>query len=105
MKRSSRREFTRTLAAMTAMPLLASSCMANNQPATTPPPQVQQPALPETDHLVEIVRIRFGKNISNEQMAEIKKSIERMLRIADSLKQLKLSNGDDPAVAFSADLP
>jgi len=55
------------------------------------------------DALTAVVRARYGKYLKEDQVAEVRRSIERGIRNADRLKQVKLNNGDEPAFAFSAD--
>jgi hypothetical protein len=55
--------------------------------------------------LAEVVRLRHGKHLTEEQLKEIERSIERGLASADRLKRFKLKNGDEPAFAFSAEVP
>jgi hypothetical protein len=91
-KPHSRREFARSLAVLAATPLAATA---------------QQPAARKdvAEALMEIVRLRHGKHLTAEQLKAIQASIARSQRSADILKQVKLSNGDEPAFIFSAGLP
>jgi hypothetical protein len=95
-----RREFTKMLAAIAATPLIP-----HREYLRLPLSQTQSPPAPSpaAEALLEVVRIRYGKIITEEQMNEIKQSIDQALRAADRLKQFKLTNGDEPAFAFSAD--
>jgi hypothetical protein len=101
-----RREFTKSLAAMALVPLSARAGHTDQEPSAARPTQPQQtaadPTAPEADKLSELARLRYGKHLSEEQAAEVRRSIERGLRNADRLKQFKLKNGDEPAFAFSA---
>ena len=107
--KSSRRQFAKTLAAMAATPLLARVTPAQAQepaaakpkPPQTPPPDQPSPA---AEAMTEVVRIRYGKNLADEQLNEVKRSIDRSMRSADRLKQFKLKNGDEPAFGFSAEV-
>ena len=122
--KSTRREFARTLAALAATPLLrpvipfsrtdggrlltpavADKPISASTPAsTTERLQAQTPAepLPEAEALSEVVRIQYGKNLSTEQMAEVKRSLSGRFRSAEAMKKVKLENGDEPAFVFSA---
>jgi hypothetical protein len=106
-RKNARREFTKSLAVMALSPLVARAVEPGNQEpaAARPRPQQQPPAdapAPEAEKLTELARLRYGKNLSEEQVGEVRRSIERGLRNADRLKQFKLKNGDEPAFAFSA---
>lgn len=94
-----RREFAKTLAALAATPVVSLSGAARAQ-------QPQQPdaVSSSADALTQVVRARYGKYLKEDQVAEVRRSIERAIRNADRLKQVKLNNGDEPAFAFSADL-
>jgi hypothetical protein len=51
------------------------------------------------------VRRRYAQYLNDEQLEAVKRSIERSLRGGDTLNKFALTNGDEPAFAFSADLP
>jgi hypothetical protein len=92
---STRRDFTKTLAFLAAAPTAA----AAQEPSAKPS------ALDSTaDALVDIARIRYGKNISGEQMKEIRDSVLHSLMAAERLRRVPLHNGDEPAVIFSAEV-
>ncbi len=97
---STRRDFAKAMALLAATPVV----VAFN------PVQAHQTASVETpttavDSLTEIVRLRYGKHLTEDQLKEVKKSIERNQRSADILRRSKLSNSDEPAFTFRADLP
>jgi hypothetical protein len=103
--RSTRREFARRLAAIAATPLLTGAAPARAVEAIqTQTPVADQPSFTALS-LGEIVRARYEKYLTPEQIIEIKRSIDRSLRSADRLKEFELKNGDEPAFAFQADLP
>lgn|SRR5262245_6913061 len=113
---STRREFAKTLAALAAMPWLV-SWEANASMKEPPHPPVGDPAtavpgiaqaqapekpLPEAEALAEVAKIQYGKNLTDDQMAEIKRSLSGRFRAAEAMKKIKLANGDEPAFIFSA---
>ena len=113
---STRREFARNLAAVAASPLLFSR-LAGARPRELPPanpshplalipaqPQAQAPEKPppEAEALAEVARIQYGKNLTDEQMAEVKRSLSGRFRASEAMKKVKLENGDEPAFIFSA---
>jgi hypothetical protein len=89
-----RRGFTRSLALLAAAPAAA----AAQEP---PKPQVTSVA----QGLTEVVRLRYGKFVSDEQLEDIKRSIDRGQTSANRLKQFKLTNADEPAFIFSPEVP
>lgn len=91
-----RREFTKRLAALAATPVVSFSGAARAQ---EPADAVSSSA----DALTTVVRARYGKYLKEDQVAEIRRSIDLGIRSADRLKQVKLNNSDEPAFAFSAD--
>ena len=113
---STRREFAKTLAAIAATPLLGPAIAqvalgnaASANPADLPlgipaEPQVQAPEkpLPEVEALAEVARIQYGKNLTDDQMTEIKRSLSGRFRAAEAMKKIKLANSDEPAFIFSA---
>ena len=96
--RSTRREFTQTLALLAAAPLgltaTGSSTAADDKPD----------ALLALTALTVVVEARFGKFLTKEQLLEVQKAIARKLRNAEIMRQVKLKNSDEPAFAFRADL-
>jgi hypothetical protein len=127
---TSRRQFAKTLAVIAATPLLGSGmsfgretpehaargavALASGESSETAPShtapgdesalqaQDEKPT-PDAEALAEVVRIRYGKNLTDDQLTEVKRSINGRIRNADRLKQFKLANGDEPAFIFSAD--
>ncbi len=89
---TNRRDFGRAIAALAVTPAaaVADEPKPPEKPATVP------------DALLEVVRIRFGKHLSPEQMEAVKRNLNRQQFLANRLKQFKLKNGDEPAVVFSA---
>ena len=112
---ASRRRFTKTVAtAIVAAPLVSLMARAQTPPggktkeATAPPnPQPspsQQPQKPSpvAEAYAEVARARFGKQVTPEQLEQIKKDLEGNVRVADRLRSVKLNNGDEPDFTFIA---
>lgn len=105
---TSRRAFARTLATMAAAPALlpaAALGQAAAPAAATPvPTPVPTPEAPSSvaEALTEVVRIRWGKNLSGEQLGQIAKAIDGRLKAGEAMKKVKLTNADEPDVVFSA---
>ena len=101
---SGRREFAKSLAIIAAAPVVARA--AGETPSASPmqlTPPADQPS-PVAESLTEVVKIRHGKHLSEEQLNQVKRSIDRSQRNADRMKQFKLVNSDEPAFAFTADV-
>jgi hypothetical protein len=91
----SRREFHAVLALLAATPLVA--CAADEKPAVD--------ALTATgDGLIAAAKARYGAHLSAEQLAEVEKAIRAAVARAEAMKKHRLTNGDEPAFAFSADV-
>lgn len=101
--RSSRREFAKSLAVIAAAPVVSRAAETPASPLQQTPP-ADQPS-PVAESLTEVVKVRHGKHLSEEQLNLVKRSIDRSQRNADRMKQFKLVNGDEPAFAFTAELP
>jgi hypothetical protein len=111
---ASRRGFAKSLALAAAAPALAGAAIALGQtapapsPAPTPiPTPVPTPEAPSSvaEALTEVVRIRWGKHLSGEQLGEIAKSLDGRLKGAEAMKKVALTNADEPDVVFFAELP
>jgi hypothetical protein len=103
----SRRTFARTLAAAAAAPAALLPAAAIGQapaPAPTPTP-VPTPEAPSSvaEALTEVVRIRWGKDLSGEQLGEIARAIDGRLRAGEAMRKVPLSNADEPDIVFAAD--
>jgi hypothetical protein len=69
----------------------------------------QEPKLPDAKAYAEaietIVRFRFGKQLSEEQLKRVVASATRARTRGEALRKATIVNADDPACAFRADLP
>ena len=114
--RESRRRFTKAaLAALAAAPagLAAaqtptpsppeSKAPPNPQPTPAPQAQAQPPqTTPVGEAYAEVARARFGKQLSPEELARVKRDLEGNVRAADRLRAHKLQNSDEPDFVFGA---
>lgn len=105
--RRTRREFAKSLAVAAATPLAAKAggARAADSAAAQTPQSVANPFAPQAEGLADVVRRRYGQYLNDEQLEAVKRSIERTLRGGDTLHKFALTNGDEPAFTFSADLP
>jgi hypothetical protein len=94
-RRTSRRRFTQTLAAAA----LGSSGLAAADEAEKDPQEMAAQAL------ANLARTRFGKHLTIEQQKHVQHAAARQVRTAERLRRVRLSNGDQPAFTFHADLP
>ncbi|HEY2014777.1 MAG TPA: hypothetical protein VGH38_14815 [Bryobacteraceae bacterium] len=93
MARRNRRAFLQSMAAAPLMVPVTEAAQAQVQ--ETPSPFAGQ-----VDALAELVKLRYGKYLAEGDMPEIKRGIERMLRNAETLSKIKISNGDEPDFMF-----
>lgn len=114
-KRTSRREFTKRVAASLVIAPLASTLAvraqtpARTKQASAPPNPQPSPATTQQDKpsplavaYAEVARARFGQQVSAEQFEQIKKDLEGNVRVAERLRAFKLQNADEPDFVFSA---
>ncbi len=92
-----RREFAQALAVLAAAGAPAAALAADEK------------ELPNAKEYAEalniVIRYRFGKHLSEEQIKRVQASVLRGRFSADALKRIEIANGDDPVAAFRADLP
>ncbi|HMF18076.1 MAG TPA: hypothetical protein VKE98_12765 [Gemmataceae bacterium] len=55
--------------------------------------------------LMDIIRSRYGKFLSEEQLKRVRQKILGNLSMAESLRRVPLQNSNEPALVFRADLP
>ena len=115
-QQSSRRRFTKTVAAaIAAAPLVSLMAKAQTPPGTgktkeaaappnpqpSPSPQPQKPS-PVAEGYAQVAHARFGEQVTPEQFEQIKKDLEGNVRVADRLRSVKLKNEDEPDFTFNA---
>jgi hypothetical protein len=107
---TSRRGFAKaalsTAVAAAAAPALFPAAAALGQaapPAATPTP-VPVPDAPSSvaEALTEVVRIRWGRHLSGEQLGRVAKALDGRLKGAEAMKKVALTNADEPDVSFFA---
>jgi len=79
--------------------------LAETRPTeTTPPPIADDPSTPsaEARALAEVVRVRFGKDLSDAQIAAITADLDDRLDSGRALRRLGIANGVDPDTTFHA---
>lgn len=90
-RRTTRRQFHQTVAAL-ALPASVAEAAQAEKPRNA------------VEALVELIRARHGKQLDDEQLKAVRRSVERTTLLAEQLKKFPLKNGDEPDVTFSADL-
>jgi len=109
-RRALAKRLAKSLALAAAAPALAGAGIALGQASPTPSPAptpVPTPEAPSSaaEALTEVVRIRWGKDLSGEQLGEIAKSLDGRLKGAEAMNKVRLTNADEPDVVFFAELP
>ena len=54
----------------------------------------------ESEHLFNIIKERYGERLSDEELAEVKKGVKRIVEAAEKLREIRLENGDEPFFVF-----
>ena len=54
----------------------------------------------ESEHLFNIVKERYGERLSEEELAEVRKGVDRIVEAAEKLREIRLENGDEPFFVF-----
>jgi hypothetical protein len=96
----SRREFAASLAGLAATPLALDAAPIPSEPGQ---PKPSEAAVKTTELLLQIVRARYGKHITEEQMKIVERSVARIAVANEQFAKLNLENGLEPAFAFSAE--
>jgi hypothetical protein len=105
---ATRRRFAKALAALAGVPFLARALPLDAQAVPTPAPSpspTPAPPSPFVEAMAEVMRARFGTHLAPGQIAEAKKALERITKNAERMKQVKLTNADEPDVVFFAAVP
>jgi len=55
--------------------------------------------------LMDIIRARYGKFLSEDQLKRVRQKVLGNVSTAESLRRVPLQNSDEPAFVFRADLP
>lgn len=96
----SRRDFARAaaLAAATATLPHTTSAQASGseQGASAQASQLS----PEGEAQVQVILARYGKRLSDEQKAEVRRLAAQAQKTSDTLRSFPLDNSDEPAMTF-----
>lgn len=55
---------------------------------------------PQAEHLLAIIRTRYGDRVTPDELEEIKKSLTAILDASTAMRAVKLENGDEPHQTF-----
>ena len=53
-----------------------------------------------SEHLFNIIKEKYGERLSDEELTEVKKGVERIVEAAEKLREIRLENGDEPFFVF-----
>ncbi len=56
---------------------------------------------PESEILFGIVRERYGDRLNDDELEEVRKGVDALAEAAESLREVKLENGDEPFSVFT----
>jgi hypothetical protein len=91
MTKRNRRTFLQSVA---AVPLALTA--AETGQAQEPP----SPSSNQVDELAKLVELRYGKYLADGDILEIKRGIQRMVRNAETISRVKITNADEPDFLF-----
>jgi hypothetical protein len=83
------------ISALAALPLPAQTATPAPGPSPTPTPGKKEPGT-----LAKLARERYGKFLTEEEMASMDDDMEALERRSARLRGYKLANGEEPAVDF-----
>ena len=109
-KKTSRREFAKNTVGAAALLTFGgalSPIAADTKPTTAAETPIQQPQGNQAppaglDAMTQMIKDKYGKYISDAQIADVRQGIERNLRTSERYAKLKLENGDEPVFRFHA---
>ena len=99
----SRRDFTKSVAAAAAVPLIPIEASAEQSPPAPAPQQgQQQQPSNEAWALAEYIRVKYATRLSITDFNAVVQRIDGGLRQAARLNDPKLANGDEPFFIYRA---
>jgi hypothetical protein len=93
-----RRQFAKAAAAG------AAAAAGTVTPAQALADQQQPEAASDAQALYEMIRIRYGQYLDEEQLKRVRASVERNVQMATRLRKFPV-NQDDPCFVFTPDVP
>lgn len=92
--RKTRRRFLQTMAGVGAGAILTDAAAAQDHASRS-----EEAA----QRLVEVVRLRLGEHLNDEQLKTVQQRLMRGLSNAAALRRMRLENGDEPAFVFMSE--
>ena len=109
MKHTTRRYFVQRSAVATALVPIAmsESLLAQTAPASVPESAQEQmpeiePKSPLAKALTDSVRAQWGDHLTLDELATIEDDIAGLVRYRSRLREVPLTNGDEPDMVFRA---
>ena len=59
-----------------------------------------KPVEENSTYLFDLLKERYGKRLSPEELVEVKNGVENIRQAADKLRAVKLENSDEPFALF-----
>lgn len=81
----------------------AALALGETDAAAQQQPNAKEALAASTQALVDLVRVRFGKHLTEGQLERIRQSLIGQQLSANALKAIRLENGDEPDFAFSVE--
>lgn len=75
------------------------------KPATPPAAEGPKPPSDDARSLAEIVKRRYGDHLTPEQLEAVTRQLDQGIRGGKRLKEVKLTNGDEPDFTFRVEQP
>ena len=63
-------------------------------------PQPDPPDPQIVDALFELVRLKHGQRLNDDQLAEVRAGVEGVAKASEELRSVRLENGDEPLFVF-----
>ncbi len=98
-RKSSRREFAKQVAA-----LAVGSTTAVAVASADDPPRPGETPASVSQALAAVVRLRYGKHLTEEQFKRVQQRIEANVRSGNALRRPALQNADEPDFLFLAEI-
>jgi hypothetical protein len=93
-RKTSRREFAAGIA-------VAAGALTLPEIAGAQQPKPNEALTATAQAMTDIIRARYGKHLSEEQLKRVQQKIRGNLLGAEALKRTRLENGDEPSFIFA----
>ncbi|HYM81965.1 MAG TPA: twin-arginine translocation signal domain-containing protein [Candidatus Limnocylindria bacterium] len=72
------------------------------QPVASPAPDTKEEISEDARALASVIRRRYGKHLSREQLESVTRDLDGDLKAGQRLREAKLKNSDEPDFTFGA---